>query len=124
MLESIITPTTVHDAHTNKNFTDVQTLFLDGEAVFMVNGSWLMNESTGTKTNFGMMKMPVISSIVEKLEDTAMDDATLSATISEVDEGKRAAIYAVRTILIALKRRETCFITTLRNNTCSFRITR
>ena len=91
VLESIITPTTVHDAHTNKNFTDVQTLFLDGEAVFMVNGSWLMNESTGTKTNFGMMKMPVISSIVEKLEDTAMDDATLSATISEVDEGKTSS---------------------------------
>ena len=91
VLESIITPTTVHDAHTNKNFTDVQTLFLDGEAVFMVNGSWLMNESTGTKTNFGMMKMPVISSIVEKLEDTAMDDATLSAIISEVDEGKTSS---------------------------------
>lgn len=91
VLESIITPTTVHDAHTNKNFTDVQTLFLDGEAVFMVNGSWLMNESTGTKTNFGMMKMPVISSIVEKLEDSAMDDATLSAIISEVDEGKTSS---------------------------------
>lgn len=91
VLESIITPTTVHDAHTNKNFTDVQTLFLDGEAVFMVNGSWLMNESTGTKTNFGMMKMPVISSIVEKLEDTLMDDATLSAIISEVDEGKTSS---------------------------------
>lgn len=91
VLESIITPTTVHDAHTNKNFTDVQTLFLDGEAVFMVNGSWLMNESTGTKTNFGMMKMPVISSIVEKLEDTSMDDATLSAIISEVDEGKTSS---------------------------------
>mgnify|MGYP004483347059 FL=1 len=96
VLESIVTPTTVHDAHTNKNFTDVQTLFLDGEAVFMVNGSWLMNESTGTKNNFGMMKMPVISSIVEKLEDTEMDDATLSEIISEVDAGATSSSLCSR----------------------------
>ena len=91
VLESIITPTTVHDSHTDDNFTNVQTLFLNGEAAFMVNGSWLMNESTGTKSNFGMLKMPVISSIVEKLEDTAMTDETLAAIIDEVDAGKTSS---------------------------------
>lgn len=91
VLESLITPTTVHDAHTDTNFTNVQILYLDGEAVFMVNGSWLMNESTGSKSNFGMMKMPVISDIVEKLEDTAMSDETLAEIVGEVDEGKTSS---------------------------------
>ena len=86
-LEGVIAPETVHDAHTDTIFTNVQTLYLNGEAVFMVNGSWLMNESTGSKTNFGMMKTPVISSIVEKLEDTSMSDRTLSAIVKEIDDG-------------------------------------
>ncbi len=38
-----------------------------------------------------MMKTPVISSIVEKLEDTAMTDATLSKIVAEVDEGKTSS---------------------------------
>ena len=91
VLESLITPTTVHDAHTSKNFTSVQTTYLGGEAVFMVNGSWLMNESTGAKSNFGMMKMPVISDIVEKLEDTEMSDETLAEIIDEVDAGNTSS---------------------------------
>lgn len=91
VLESIITPETVHSSRTDTNFTNVQTLFLNGEAVFMVNGSWLMNESTGTNKNFGMMKMPVISSIVEKLEDTEMDDATLAQIVDAVDNGETSS---------------------------------
>ena len=91
VLENIVTPTTVHPMCTSTNFTNVQKLFLDGEAVFGVNGGWLMNESSGKVKNIVMMKTPVISSIVEKLEDTAMTDATLSAIITEIDEGKTSS---------------------------------
>lgn len=93
VLESIITPETVHSSVTDSNFTNVQRKFLNGEAAFMVNGSWLMNESTGTKSNFGMMKMPVISTIVEKLEDTAMTDKTLAAIVDEIDAGKTSSEF-------------------------------
>lgn len=87
VLESLLTPSTVHPEVTSGNFTKVQTLFLAGEAAMTVNGSWLMNESTGSKDNFVMMKLPVISSIVEKLEDKQMSDGTLSDIVKEVDEG-------------------------------------
>ena len=91
VLESIISSDTVHSSVTDDNFTNVQRKFLKGEAAFMVNGSWLMNESTGTKSNFGMMKTPVISTIVEKLENTAMTDKTLAAIVDEVDAGKTSS---------------------------------
>ncbi len=91
VLEQLLTSTTVHEEYANPNFTDVQTTFLNGEAVFMVNGSWLMNESTGTKNNFGMMKMPVISSIVEKLEDNSMDDGTLAEIVTAIDNGETSS---------------------------------
>ncbi len=86
-LEGIVTPTTVHSMCTSTNFTNVQSMYLSGEAVLTVNGSWLMNESTGSDKNFVMMKTPVLSSIVEKLEDSKMSDATLSKIIEQVDAG-------------------------------------
>lgn len=86
VMEKILTPTVVHKQCTNTNFTTVQTLFLDGEAAMTVNGSWLMNE-TGSEASVNMMKTPVISSIVEKLENTKMSDATLSSIIKEIDAG-------------------------------------
>lgn len=84
--EKLITPTTIHPECTNTNFTKVQTLFLQGQSVLNVNGGWLLNESSGT-ANVAMMKLPVISSIVEKLEDTDMTDETLSEIIRQIDEG-------------------------------------
>lgn len=86
VLESLLTPSTVHPEVTSGNFTKVQTLFLSGEAAMTINGSWLMNESTGSKDNFVMMKLPVISSIVEKLEDKKMSDSTLSEIVRQIDE--------------------------------------
>jgi ABC-type glycerol-3-phosphate transport system substrate-binding protein len=88
--ESILTPNTVHPEHSNTNFTKVQTLFLNGEAVMMPNGGWLLNETSGT-ANVSMMKLPVISAITEKLEDRDMDDATLAQIIDEVDAGKTSS---------------------------------
>lgn len=84
--EKIVTPATVHPECTNTNFTKVQTLFLQGQAVFNVNGGWLLNESSGT-ANVAIMKLPVISSIVEKLENSDMSDETLSEIVKQVDEG-------------------------------------
>lgn len=88
--ESIITPNTVHAEVTNTNFTKVQTLYLHGNGVMMPNGGWLLNESSGT-ASVAMMKLPVISSIVEKLEDSDMDDETLATIVGEVDEGKTSS---------------------------------
>ena len=86
VLESILTPTTVHPEATSRIFTKVQTLFMNGHAAMMPNGNWLATESSGS-AKIGMMKMPVISTIVEKLEDSKMSDSTLSAIIDEIDAG-------------------------------------
>ena len=70
--------------------TDAQTKFLNGQAVMMCNGAWLVNEMKGvgaTYTDFRVMRTPVISSIVKQLEDDAMEDETLSAIIDEIDAG-------------------------------------
>ncbi|MGN1077332.1 MAG: ABC transporter substrate-binding protein, partial [Candidatus Gallimonas sp.] len=88
--ESLLTPSTVHAEHTNTNFTKVQTLFLQGSAAMIPNGGWLLNESQGVD-HFSMMKLPVISTITEKLEDTDMDDETLAQIVDEVDEGKTSS---------------------------------
>ena len=86
VLESILTPTTVHPEATSRVFTKVQTLFMNGHAAMMPNGNWLTTESSGS-AEIGMMKMPVISTIVEKLENNKMTDSTLSAIIDEIDAG-------------------------------------
>lgn len=87
VLEKILTPTTAYKSSTGKQFATVQMDYMDGNAAFMVNGSWLLNESSGSQKNFLMMKTPVISSIVEKLENTSMSDSTLSEIVKQVDEG-------------------------------------
>ena len=87
VMESVITPETVHAECTNTNFTTVQNLFLSGEAAMSINGNWIMKEMGKVNENIGIMKIPVISSITEKLEDSAMSDATLSAIIDQIDEG-------------------------------------
>lgn len=90
VMEAVITPDTTHNQCTNTNYTTVQTLFLEGNAAMMPNGSWLLNE-TGVAANVNMMKVPVISSIVEKLENKSMSDATLSKIIDDVDAGKTSS---------------------------------
>ena len=87
VMEKIITPNTVHKECTNTLYTTVQSKFMKGEAAMMPNGSWLLNESSVGNANVSMMKVPVISSIVETLEDSAMSDSTLSAIIEAVDAG-------------------------------------
>ena len=80
------------------NFTNAQFRFLSGQSVMMVNGDWLISEMNrgGNYTeeevaDVKMMKTPVISSIVEQLEDKNMTDDTLSAIIDEVDAGAESS---------------------------------
>ena len=86
--ESIISPSSV--GSTDSNHTKVQTFFLQGKSVMMPNGSWLLNESSSgsNKANIKMMKIPVLSSIIDVLPDQSVaDDTELAALIYAIDEG-------------------------------------
>ena len=77
------------------NFTDAQTLYLEGESVMMVTGSWLEyemsgNYESGTK-NFKMMKTPVISSIINKCPSIENDEE-LSSLVKAIDAGKTTLV--------------------------------
>ena len=68
-----------------------------GTALFMANGDWVDNElrslreqlmeRDGHADTIKMMRTPVISSIIERL-DSIPDDAALSAVVSAIDAGK------------------------------------
>lgn len=76
-----------------QTFTQAQAKFLVRQGAMMPNGDWFETEMTKTAKNdgitdqFAFMKTPVISTIVEKLEDKNMSDETLSAVISAIDSG-------------------------------------
>lgn len=84
--EKFITPEYVMAGSNSNDHVTVQTQFLNGGAAMMVNGSWLANEmeSVGAVDNFGMMRMPVISSITDRLE-TVKSDSVLRRVISAID---------------------------------------
>ncbi len=88
VMEQILTPSNTHPQCTSQNFTTVQMLYLQGAAALTVNGSWLLNENAST-ADIGMMKTPVISSIIEQLEDESIkDDETLSKVVKAIDDGE------------------------------------
>lgn len=72
----------------NYQFMQSQTSFLQGEAVFHVNGDWFANEMAstmkeiGSTDKFGTMRMPIVSALGTKLGIT---DAELSAIVDYVD---------------------------------------
>lgn len=84
------------------DFSDMQAYFLNGRAVFCVNGSWLeieMNNYTGA--DIGYVRTPVISEIVERAtsvkevasaKGTDPDDV-LADIIREIDAGKTKSNY-------------------------------
>lgn len=89
------------NAHPNVNtmdFTTSQGKFLLGKGLMMPTGDWFENEMSSVKDEMKedyeirMMKAPVISSIVEKLEyrngGNYMTDDMLRSIVDEVDEGK------------------------------------
>ncbi len=74
------------------DFTQMQGLFLRGEALFCVNGSWLENEMKANMSDaeVDMIKTPVVSSLVERLSfgdtlDAAAADEKLAELVRYVD---------------------------------------
>ncbi len=92
-----------HDKSDRMDFTEAQVAFVGQgygsdktKVAMMVNGDWLENEvagylqaaaSVGDPQTIKMMKMPVISSIVETLENKTMTDDTLSKVVAAIDAG-------------------------------------
>ena len=72
--------------YNTNNFRTLQTNFLyKNEFAMMPNGDWLSQESgEGRSFEVGLMKTPVISSIIDRLS-TVNDDATLRSVIDYVD---------------------------------------
>ena len=86
VLEKIITPEYILNGSNSMDHTTMQTMFLNSDIGMMVNGAWLANEmaSVGSMDDYGVMKTPVISSIIEKLQ-TVKSDAELRNLISAID---------------------------------------
>lgn len=86
VMRDLIRAETCVDSSNDSDFTGAQTRFLDKEAVMMANGSWLENEMKNTNqgATLGMMKMPVISSIVDKC-DKIKDEIALQGIIDAID---------------------------------------
>lgn len=77
------------DGSVNATHTEAQHRLLVGEAAFMVNGDWLLNEMSGEyyeeASNCLMIKTPVLSVIGT---ECGISDAQLSQAIAMIDEGK------------------------------------
>lgn len=92
--EKFITPDYVlSGSNTNDHITS-QTMFINGEAAMMANGSWLSNEmdmnEAGNK--FLMMRMPILSAIKNKLS-TVNSESLLRKLVSAIDsvtDGEKA----------------------------------
>ena len=87
-----------HPDSANLSFTQMQNYFLLGDAAFCVNGTWLEVENPYVKevdSNIDYIKIPLVSSIVNKLSK-AYDDAALREMVSFVDahpnEGDNAGL--------------------------------
>lgn len=99
-LESLIgvTANNNHEEVNTLEFTSAQAKFLLGEGVMMPNGDWFENEMRETAEenpydyDITFMRVPVISTIVEKLEyrngTDYMSDETLATLVDAIDQGK------------------------------------
>ncbi len=89
VLEQILTNTSVHKLSTSFTYTESQTAFLEGQAAMTVSGTWMKAENDADRTrDIRIMKTPVISSIVERLDDTSITDEQLSLIVKAIDENK------------------------------------
>lgn len=93
--EKFITPENVLQGSNSGQHVTVQTMFVNGEAAIMASGSWLVNEmkSTGNLDHFDMMRLPVISSITDKLQ-TVKKESDLRKLIDAIDsvlDGEKTA---------------------------------
>lgn len=85
-MEKFITPDYVLSGSNSSDHTTIQTKFLLGEAAMMASGSWLANEmkASGEVDNFVTMKLPVISTITNKLT-TVKKESELRKVIDAID---------------------------------------
>lgn len=85
-MEGFVTPEYVQAGANSQDHITAQTLFLNQNIGMMVSGSWLANEmkGTGSTEDFGVMKTPVISGIIDKLT-TVKNDMELRALVSAID---------------------------------------
>lgn len=85
-LEEIVTAENVLPASNTYDHATMQTKFLQGECAMMVNGSWFETEmqSQGSADGFKMMRTPVLSAIVDKL-DTVNKESELVQLITAID---------------------------------------
>ena len=86
MYEAILTPEYVLSGSNSADHITMQTRFIHGQAAMMVNGTWMSNEMSqdASAEDFAVMKTPVISSIVNKLE-TVKKESQLSALVEAID---------------------------------------
>lgn len=88
-LEAMITNTTVHPSSNSNDVYKSERAFVLGQAAMMISGSWIRAEgSISQDSEIRIMKTPVLSAIVEKLDNNEMSDSQLSSVIQAVDEGK------------------------------------
>lgn len=105
VIEDILTQYSYSKAN-DGNFKSAQTAFLMGDGVFHFNGDYfateMQTEINTLKTNNNIsydiryMKMPVISSIIERTP-TIQSDAALRAVVQEIDENKAWADSTAKT---------------------------
>lgn len=104
-LEEILGNNHLVDTANSLLFMAAQTNFLTGRGAFMACGDWLDSEMRAERENrlalgqklpeLGLMRTPVISSIIERLSyrenGQPMSDEKLASVIREVDEGKTSS---------------------------------
>lgn len=85
--ETFVTPQYTLLGSNTKSHTEIQTEFIYDAAAMMVNGSWISNEmkNVGGMDHVYEMKMPVISSIINRLT-TVKNDAQLKKVITAIDQ--------------------------------------
>lgn len=92
-MEKFITPGYTLTGSITQSHTEMQTMFLNGSAAMMLNGSWIENEMKNTSDDsvVGVMKIPVLSSIVDRLTTVKMDAdlRKLITAIDQVTEGEK-----------------------------------
>ena len=96
VLESIVSKDTVYPGSNKLEYQQAQTYFMNGVAVMMANGNWLINEmksnSEATASNLKMMRTPVISALAYPDENgydrlpSVEDDKELAAVIRKMDD--------------------------------------
>lgn len=95
------------------DFMQRQTMNLEGEYAMGANADWFDSEMKATREmlveegvtphTFKLMKMPILSAIVETLENKEMTDAQLRQVVAAIDEGKD---YAATNAIVALSEKD------------------